>query len=94
MPFNWCIAQAADSVFLNGIQKTHIWSSQDFPEVLGANLVDNLMEQIKPFPPSFTLGERAETIETLKNGSFIVTTNRYEHTLQWSLLLAVLEALT
>ena len=34
------------------------------------------MEQIKPFQPGFTLGERAETIETLEDGSFIVTTNK------------------
>ena len=34
------------------------------------------MEQIKPFQPGFTLGERAETIEKLDDGSFIVTTNK------------------
>jgi thioredoxin reductase (NADPH) len=33
------------------------------------------MEQIKPFEPGFTLGERAEGIEKLEDGSFIVTTN-------------------
>jgi thioredoxin reductase (NADPH) len=33
------------------------------------------MEQIKPFEPGFTLGERAEDIEKLEDGSFIVTTN-------------------
>jgi thioredoxin reductase (NADPH) len=37
---------------------------------------DNLMEQIKPFQPGFTLGERAETIEKLDDGTFIVTTNK------------------
>ncbi|MBT8255879.1 MAG: NAD(P)/FAD-dependent oxidoreductase, partial [Bacteroidia bacterium] len=39
-------------------------------------LVDNLMKQIEPFQPGFTLGERAETIEKQDDGSFIVTTNK------------------
>jgi thioredoxin reductase (NADPH) len=34
------------------------------------------MEQIEPFKPGFTLGERAETLEELPDGSFRVTTNR------------------
>ena len=34
------------------------------------------MKQIEPFQPGFTLGERAETIEKLDNGSFLVTTNK------------------
>jgi thioredoxin reductase (NADPH) len=33
------------------------------------------MEQIKPFQPGFTMGERAESIEKLEDGSFVVTTN-------------------
>ena len=33
------------------------------------------MEQIKPFEPGFTLGERAETLDKQEDGSFIVTTN-------------------
>src|SRR5690606_25565862 len=33
-------------------------------------------EQIKAFQPGFTLGERAETLERLDDGSFIVTTNK------------------
>jgi len=56
--------------------KKPIYDIPGFPEVLAGDLVDNLMEQIKPFQPSFTLGERAETIETLEDGSFIVTTNK------------------
>ncbi len=56
--------------------KKPIYDIPGFPEVLAGDLVDNLMEQIKPFAPGFTLGERAETIETLEDGSFIVTTNR------------------
>ena len=34
------------------------------------------MEQIKPFSPGFTLGERADSIEKLEDGSFVVTTNK------------------
>jgi thioredoxin reductase (NADPH) len=34
------------------------------------------MEQIKQFQPGFTLGETAETIDKLEDGSFIVTTNK------------------
>lgn len=56
--------------------KKPIYDIPGFPEVLAGDLVDNLMEQIKPFQPGFTLGERAETIEKLEDESFIVTTNR------------------
>jgi thioredoxin reductase (NADPH) len=55
--------------------KKPIYDIPGFPEVLAGDLVDNLMEQIKPFEPGFTLGERAEDIEKLEDGSFIVTTN-------------------
>ena len=56
--------------------KKPIYDIPGFPEVMAGELVDNLMEQIKPFQPGFTLGERAETIKKLDDGSFIVTTNR------------------
>ena len=55
--------------------KKPIYDIPGFPEVLAGELVDNLMEQIKPFQPGFTLGERAETIEKLEDGTFVVTTN-------------------
>ncbi len=55
--------------------KKPIYDIPAFPEVLAGDLVDNLMEQIKPFEPGFTLGERAETIEKLDDGTFVVTTN-------------------
>ena len=55
--------------------KKPIYDIPAFPEVLAGDLVDNLMEQIKPFEPGFTLGERAETIEKLEDGTFVVTTN-------------------
>ncbi|MBO6587682.1 MAG: NAD(P)/FAD-dependent oxidoreductase [Muricauda sp.] len=56
--------------------KKPIYDIPGFPEVLAGDLVDNLMEQIKPFQPGFTLGERAETIEKLDDGTFTVTTNK------------------
>ncbi|MFH6603440.1 NAD(P)/FAD-dependent oxidoreductase [Maribacter algicola] len=56
--------------------KKPIYDIPGFPEVLAGELVDNLMEQIRPFQPGFTLGERAETIEKLDDGTFIVTTNK------------------
>ncbi len=56
--------------------KKPIYDIPAFPEVLAGDLVNNLLEQIKPFEPSFTLGERAETIEKLENNTFIVTTNK------------------
>lgn len=56
--------------------KKPIYDIPGFPEVLAGDLVDNLMEQIRPFQPGFTLGERANTIEKLADGSFVVTTNK------------------
>lgn len=56
--------------------KKPIYDIPAFPEVLAGDLVDNLMEQIKPFEPGFTLGERADTIEEQEDGTFIVTTNK------------------
>ncbi|MCQ0111757.1 thioredoxin reductase (NADPH) [Zhouia amylolytica] len=56
--------------------KKPIYDIPGFPEVLAGDLVDNLMAQIAPFEPGFTLGERADTIEKLDDGSFVVTTNK------------------
>ena len=56
--------------------KKPIYDIPGFPEVLAGDLVKNLMEQVKPFQPGFTLGERAETLEKQEDGTFIVTTNK------------------
>ncbi|WP_306642079.1 NAD(P)/FAD-dependent oxidoreductase [Sanyastnella coralliicola] len=56
--------------------KKPIYDIPAFPEVLAGDLVDNLMRQIEPFKPGFTLGERADQIEETEDGHFIVTTNR------------------
>lgn len=56
--------------------KKPIFDIPGYPSVGAQELVDNLMEQIKQFQPGFTLNERAETIEKLDDGTFVVTTDR------------------
>ena len=56
--------------------KKPIYDIPGFPEVLAGDLTNNLMEQCKQFEPGFTLGERADSIEKLEDGTFIVTTNK------------------
>ncbi len=56
--------------------KKPIFDIPGYPEVLAGDLVTNLMEQIKQFQPGFTLNEKAETIDKLDDGTFIVTTNK------------------
>ena len=56
--------------------KKPIYDIPGFPEILAGDLVKNLLEQGKQFQPGFTLGERAETLEKLEDGTFIVTTNK------------------
>ena len=54
--------------------KKPIYDIPGFPEVLAGDLVTNLMRQIEPFHPTFTLGERVEGYRKLEDGSFVVTT--------------------
>ncbi|MEN8764322.1 MAG: NAD(P)/FAD-dependent oxidoreductase [Wenyingzhuangia sp.] len=56
--------------------KKPIYDIPAYPEILAGDLVDNLAEQIKPFEPGYTLGERAQTIEKLEDGTFKVVTNK------------------
>ena len=56
--------------------KKPIFDIPAYPEILAGELTDKLMEQIAPFKPGFTLGERAEKIEKDKDDLFVVTTNR------------------
>lgn len=55
--------------------KKPIYDIPGFPSVLAGDLVDNLMEQIKPFNPTFTLGERAEKIEAVGEKMYELTTS-------------------
>ena len=56
--------------------KKPIYDIPAYPSILAGDLTDQLMEQIKPFSPGFTLGERAESIEKDDEDQFVVTTNR------------------
>lgn len=58
--------------------KKPIYDIPGYPTVLAQELVDQLAEQIAPFDPSFTLGERVEALERLDDGSFRLQTN--DHT--------------
>ncbi|OAQ42419.1 ferredoxin--NADP(+) reductase [Pedobacter psychrophilus] len=52
-----------------------IYDIPGFPEIKAQELVENLMAQIKPFEPGFTLGERVEKLDKDENGTFKVTTS-------------------
>jgi thioredoxin reductase (NADPH) len=56
--------------------KKPIYDIPGYPSILAGDLVDRLMEQIEPFKPGFTLGERAEKFEKLENGHYVMTTNK------------------
>lgn len=55
--------------------KKPIYDIPGFPSVLAQELVDNLMEQAKPFHPTFTLGERIETLQKRGEADFLLVTN-------------------
>lgn len=55
--------------------KKPIYDIPGFPSVLAQDLVNNLMEQAKPFNPSFTFGERVEILDKRGEGDFLLTTN-------------------
>lgn len=55
--------------------KKPIYDIPGYPSVLAQELIDNLMEQIKPFNPTFTLGERIETVEKRGDADFRLVTN-------------------
>jgi thioredoxin reductase (NADPH) len=54
--------------------KKPIYDIPGYPEVLAGDLIDNLMKQIEPFKPGFTLGEKAISIEKVDDLNFVVTT--------------------
>jgi len=55
--------------------KKPIYDIPGMPEVLAGDLVDNLLEQIKPFSPGYSLGQRAEKLIKNEDGSFDVISN-------------------
>ena len=54
--------------------KKPIYDIPGFPSILAGELIDNLMDQVEPFKPGFTLGEAAAQIEKQEDGTFVVTT--------------------
>jgi thioredoxin reductase (NADPH) len=55
--------------------KKPIYDIPGYPSVLAQDLVDNLMKQAEPFHPTFTLGERIESLEKRNERDFLLTTN-------------------
>ncbi len=56
--------------------KKPIYDIPGYPTVDAGELIDNLMKQIDPFKPEFTLGESAVTIDETEDNQYIVTTNK------------------
>jgi len=56
--------------------KKPIYDIPGYPEIIAGDLIENLLEQIKPFDPSYTLGETALNLEKDDDGSFKVTTDK------------------
>lgn len=71
-----------DSIAQPGGQLTEIYPKKPiydipgYPSILAGDLVDNLMKQIEPFKPTFTLGERAEKLEKVDEKMFKLTTSK------------------
>lgn len=55
--------------------KKPIYDIPGYASVLAEELIENLEEQIAPFNPTYTLGERMEEIDKQDDGSFILTTS-------------------
>ena len=52
-----------------------IYDIPGYPIITGQGLVDKLIEQIKPFKPTFHLNRMVETLERLPDGRFRLTTD-------------------
>ncbi len=55
--------------------KKPIYDIPGYPDILAQDLVDKLEQQIAPFEPTATLGERVEELERLEDDSFRLQTN-------------------
>jgi thioredoxin reductase (NADPH) len=55
--------------------KKPIYDIPGFPTINAQELVDNLLKQAEPFKPTFTLGERIESLEKKTERDFVLTTN-------------------
>jgi thioredoxin reductase (NADPH) len=52
-----------------------IYDIPGYPIIMAQELVDKLMKQAEPFHPTFTQGERIETIERKEDNSFLLATH-------------------
>src|SRR5690606_13441500 len=52
-----------------------IYDIPGYPTVKAQELIDNQLKQIEPFHPTFTLGERVETLNKLEDGTFELISN-------------------
>ncbi len=52
-----------------------IYDIPAYPEIMAGELIDKLLEQIKPFSPGYTLGETAEKLSK-SEGKFLITTDK------------------
>lgn len=55
--------------------KKPIYDIPGYPTILAQELIDKLEEQIAPFNPTYTLGERVDGLEKQEDGTFILTTS-------------------
>jgi len=55
--------------------KKPIYDIPGFPSINAQELVDNLLKQAEPFKPTFTFGERIESLEKKGERDFVLTTN-------------------
>ena len=56
--------------------KKPIYDIPAYPEIIAGDLIEKLLQQIKPFNPSYSLGETALTLNKQDDGSFIITTDK------------------
>jgi thioredoxin reductase (NADPH) len=54
--------------------KKPIYDIPGYPEIKAEELVEKLHQQIQPFKPTFTLGERVERLEKTEENNFLLTT--------------------
>ncbi|MDZ4746672.1 MAG: NAD(P)/FAD-dependent oxidoreductase [bacterium] len=54
--------------------KKPIYDIPAHPSIMAGDLIANLVTQIAPFKPQYSLGERAESLEHLEDGTFRLTT--------------------
>jgi thioredoxin reductase (NADPH) len=56
--------------------KKPIYDIPGYPSVLAGELIDNLLKQIEPFKPGFSLGERVEKIEKIEEKLYKISTSK------------------